>query len=74
LSEKRNFFIYKDINNEKDLKFAIDKILSLPFVKKFYTETDMRAFKNPTRMENIELSIKDLVKNAKSVCPECFFP
>lgn len=74
LSEKSNFFIHKNINDENDLKNAINKILSLPFVKKFYIETDMRAHKNPTRMKNIELSINDLVKNIKSKCPKCESP
>jgi len=74
LSENSWFFINKNINNELDLKKWIHKILSLPFVKKAYIETDMRAFKNPTRMKNIELSVMDLLKNINSECPNCHTP
>ena len=36
-----------------------------------FLETDMRAHRNPTRMKNIELALKDLIKNIESTCPEC---
>ncbi len=74
LRENINFFIYKNINTENDLKKSVNKLLSFPFIKKVYLETDMRAFRNPTRMKNIELSIKDLVKNIQSECPNCWAP
>lgn len=74
LNEKSRLFINKGINNKSDLEKWISKILSLPFVKKVYIETDMRAFKNPTRMKNIKLSIIDLLKNINSFCPTCSTP
>ncbi len=74
LKENSKFFIYKNIHTEFDLKKAVNKILSLPFTKRVYIETDMRAHKNPTRMKNIELSIKNLLKNIKSECPKCWSP
>jgi hypothetical protein len=67
-------YIFKDIKTENDLKKSVIKVLSLPFIKKVYIETDMRAFRNPTRMKNMELSIKDLLKNIESECPNCLVP
>jgi hypothetical protein len=37
-------------------------------------KTDMRAMYNPTRMTAIELATIDLIKNIKSLCPECNAP
>lgn len=39
-----------------------------------YAETDMRAMKNPTRMNNIANATEKLVKKAKSLCPICKVP
>jgi hypothetical protein len=36
-----------------------------------FLETDMRAHRNPTRMKNIELAVKDLIQNIQSTCPQC---
>lgn len=74
LKENSRFFIDKDINNESELEKSVYKILSLPFIKKAYIETDMRANRNPTRMKNIELSVKDLLKNINLECPKCWTP
>ncbi|GAB4376541.1 MAG: hypothetical protein Kow00121_23810 [Elainellaceae cyanobacterium] len=37
-------------------------------------ETDMRALYNPTRMKVIEQATQELLKQVKSVCPECEMP
>jgi len=39
-----------------------------------FLETDMRAHANPTRMDNIRLAAKDLVKKLISLCPACGTP
>ena len=41
---------------------------------KVYAETDMRAHFNPSRMKVIEQATADLIKMAKSLCPECQTP
>jgi len=68
VKRKRNskFFVYKNIENEKDLEKYVNKILSLPFHRKAFIETDMRAHKNPTRQENIKLAFSNLVENIKN--------
>lgn len=37
-------------------------------------ETDMRAHRNPTRMEAIGKAAENLVENLKSLCPSCNLP
>lgn len=39
-----------------------------------YVENDLRAFANPTRMENIRKAAIDLANKMNSVCPECSTP
>jgi hypothetical protein len=73
-SDKNHNKITKDIHTEADLKEKVTKLLSSPFTKKVFLETDMRAHKNPTRMQAIELATKDLIKNIKSLCPDCSAP
>ena len=64
----------KQIETENDLKESIQKILSFPFTKEAFIETDMRAFKNPTRMEAIEKATENLIENIQSECPKCQSP
>ena len=73
-TENGKFFIYKNIQTEADFKKTVKKILALPFTSKVFIETDMRAHKNPTRMEAIKKSTEDLVKNIASKCPKCQSP
>ena len=63
--------IYKDIVSWKDFENTVTKLLSKPFTKKIFLETDMRAHRNPTRMRNIQLAMEDLMKNVTSTCPGC---
>ncbi|MEA3300084.1 MAG: DUF6671 family protein [Pseudomonadota bacterium] len=39
-----------------------------------FLETDLRAYANPTRMENIRRAAEDLVKKLLSLCPACGAP
>ncbi len=73
-SEKGKWFLYKDIQNIDDLKTAIKKVLSLPFTSKVFIETDMRAYKNPTRMKAIKKATEDLLQNIHSKCLKCESP
>ncbi len=64
-------YLFKNIKTKKDLEKKVTEILSLPNNSRVFLETDMRAHKNPTRMKGIKFSVKNLVKNIKSKCPEC---
>jgi hypothetical protein len=39
-----------------------------------HVENDLRAFANPTRMENIRNATTDLIRKMKSLCPKCSRP
>jgi len=39
-----------------------------------FVETDMRAFANPTRLENIRLAAENLAQRLNSLCPACGAP
>jgi hypothetical protein len=41
---------------------------------RIWLETDLRADRNPTRMRSIEAAARDLVANARSLCPDCAAP
>lgn len=69
-----NRFIYKNIRSIEDFSNRVNKMLSWPFTKKIFIETDMRAHRNPMRMRVIEQATKDLVKNISSTCPKCQAP
>lgn len=72
--EKSNFGIHKDISTIEELSHRAQKMLSRPFVKKIFIESDMRAHKNPIRMNAIEKATLDLIENIHSHCPECQSP
>lgn len=63
--------ICKDIFSWEDFKDVVAKLLNKPFTKKIFLETDMRAHRNPTRMQNIELAMEDLMRNITRTCPQC---
>jgi hypothetical protein len=42
--------------------------------RRAFIETDMRAFANPTRLENIRLAAVDLGRRLSSFCPACGAP
>lgn len=72
--EQGRFGIHKNILNEKELIEVSSKMLAGIFTKRIFIETDMRAHRNPTRMESIKKATEDLINNIKSVCPECHAP
>jgi len=73
-SENSKRHIYKDIVTYEDLEKRLNRLLNRLFTKKMYIETDMRAHRNPTRMQNIAKATNDLVKNMQNLCPECSIP
>lgn len=72
--ESGMYKVYKNISTIEDLVYRVEKMLSHPFVRKIFIETDMRAHKNPVRMNAIEQATKDLLKNINSLCPQCGAP
>jgi len=71
-SEKNFSKIVKGITDEKILKESFHEMM-----KEFgnvYTETDMRALYNPTRMSVIETATLKLMKTVHSLCPMCETP
>ena len=73
-SENGRIGIYKDIEKKKDLEEKVSKLLSWPFTKKVFLETDMRAHRNPARMKAIKNATLDLLKNIAAICPKCGAP
>lgn len=73
-SENGKNGIYKDIYTKEDFVKKVAEMFSRPFVKRIFLETDMRAHRNPMRMEAIKKATKDLIKNITSLCPKCQTP
>lgn len=64
----------KNINNFEQLREAFDWASSLSSKRIIYVENDLRAFANPTRMENIRQAAIDLANKMNSLCPSCQTP
>jgi hypothetical protein len=56
------------------LEDAVTWALNFAENRRAFVETDMRAFANPTRMENIRLAAEDLARRLISLCPACSAP
>ena len=66
--------IKKSITSEALLETCFKKLQTSSLLKSLYIETDMRAHRNPTRMENIKSATEDLIRNCLSCCPRCSMP
>jgi hypothetical protein len=66
--------IHKNILTEDVLIRKAEEMLSHPHTQSIYIETDMRAHRNPLRMQAIRLATEDLIKNIFSLCPHCRAP
>jgi hypothetical protein len=64
----------KGIKDLATLKDAFEWAKTLSSKGIVYAENDLRAFANPTRMENIRKATIDLAKKMKSLCPKCQTP
>lgn len=64
----------KGIQDLAELKDAFEWAKGLSSKGIVYVENDLRAFANPTRMENIRKAAIDLANKMNSVCPECSTP
>ena len=70
--EQKPTKIYKNIRNWVDLENAFLEITTSQ--EQVYAETDMRALRNPTRMDVIKEATFKLVEKIKSTCPQCQNP
>ncbi|MBA4154203.1 DUF6671 family protein [Flavobacterium sp.] len=71
-SDEKDAKIYKDITDWNDLKRIYATVSST--LSTIYVETDMRAHRNPTRMQVIEKATQNLIKKIHTLCPNCQTP
>ena len=64
----------KGVTTFEALEEAVSQSLQHSLMRKVFLETDMRAYLNPTRMENIKRATEDLIQNGLRVCPQCGTP
>lgn len=64
----------KGIKDFASLREAFEWAKALSSKGVVYAENDLRAFANPTRMDNIHKATIDLTKKMKSLCPQCKTP
>jgi hypothetical protein len=60
-SKNGKFGIYKNIHTVEELEAKAKKMLQTLFVRKIFVETDMRAHRNPLRMNAIQEATKELI-------------
>jgi hypothetical protein len=66
--------VIKGINEWEWLREAVSLALAKSVTGKVFLETDMRAYANPTRMQNIKKATEDLVAKINHCCPHCQTP
>lgn len=64
----------KGIKELAELKEAFEWAKNLSSKGIVYVENDLRAFANPSRMENIRKAAIDLANKMNSLCPQCQTP
>jgi len=64
----------KGLADWASLQDGVTWALELAPNRRVFVETDMRAFANPTRLENIRLAAEDLARRLTSLCPACAAP
>lgn len=64
--------LFKTIDTEAELAVMIARTTALTGAA--HIETDMRAHRNPRRMRAIRRAMIDLIRRARSRCPECTRP
>ena len=64
----------KGLSNWESLRDAVNWALASSPACQAFIETDMRAFANPTRMQNIRRAAETLTQKLQSHCPACGVP
>jgi hypothetical protein len=67
-------YIYKEIATDSDFLYAFNQSKAVSTDGKVWLETDMRAHRNPTRMNVIHQLAKKLAKRLATLCPSCNAP
>jgi hypothetical protein len=67
-------YIFKDVRTTSCLEAALLYLFDISPDGEIQMQTDMRAHRNPFRMENIRLATLELVKTLHSICPQCNTP
>ena len=66
--------IQKELRTEAALTSAVEQLMSRPWRRSVYLETDLRAHRCPGRLETIATATEDLITKCKSHCPQCLAP
>lgn len=66
--------IIKDATSEAELKDAFEQCIKISKSSRVFVETDMRAHRNSTRMNNIQKATQHMVDQLLSLCPACQCP
>ncbi|MEO5592433.1 MAG: DUF6671 family protein [Chitinophagaceae bacterium] len=67
-------YIFKDATTKSCLEAALLFFFEISGDGKIVMQTDMRAHRNPFRMENIRIAALELIKTIQFVCPKCNTP
>ena len=73
-TDEKHLELRKGLADWASLQNAVTWALNSAPNRRAFMETDMRAFANPTRMENIRLAAEDLALRLTSLCPACGVP
>jgi len=73
-NDERDSRFRKGIADGLSLRDAFSWAQGLSNAGKVFVEFDLRAYANPTRMENIRHAAEDLATKLASVCPACSTP
>jgi hypothetical protein len=68
------FYVLKDFQSVYELSEAASFLFNNPKFNSVIMQTDMRAHRNPQRMENIRIATAELINNMLSECPACRTP
>ena len=66
--------LWKEIATEDDLRTAVDATLAATPDGRAFLESDLRAHRNPVRMQAIREATLDLIANVRRACPCCGAP
>lgn len=72
--DKDNQDMVKNLMDLPALEAAVGHLFKTSGLPRIWLETDMRAHRNPTRMDNIRAATEILIANAQRTCPQCQTP
>jgi hypothetical protein len=73
-NDEKDLRIRKDFTDWNKLRTAFDDCRDLSDKGAVFVESDLRAHRNPTRMENIGAACEDLIARMIRLCPACDAP